>query len=97
MELAGCLRPMIDRLDTTYREALVLVELDRLTHRAAAERLGLSLSGMKSRVQRGRRRLKRLLRECCIIELDRRHRVVDYAVREGSAVPCEASEGHGCR
>jgi RNA polymerase sigma-70 factor, ECF subfamily len=60
-ELAGCLRPMIDQLNKEYREALMLVELEGLTQQAAAQRIGLSLSGMKSRVQRGRRQLKRNL------------------------------------
>ncbi|MCS6896338.1 MAG: sigma-70 family RNA polymerase sigma factor, partial [Nitrospira sp.] len=30
-ELAGCLRPMIERLPHDYREAIVLVEIDGLT------------------------------------------------------------------
>ena len=68
-ELAACLRPMIDQLTKDYREALMLVELEGLTQQAAAKRIGLSLSGMKSRVQRGRQQLKRKLEECCLIQL----------------------------
>ena len=67
-ELAGCLGPMIEQLPNPYREAVTLVELDGLTQQAAAKRLGLSLSGMKSRVQRGRRQLKHLIEECCVIQ-----------------------------
>jgi RNA polymerase sigma-70 factor (ECF subfamily) len=88
-ELADCLRPMLDRLSRDYREAVALVELEGLTQQAAATRMGLSLSGMKSRVQRGRRQLKRMLDECCAIELDRRGGVADYAVRDGSCDPCK--------
>lgn len=88
-ELADCLRPMLDRLSRDYREAVALVELEGLTQQAAATRMGLSLSGMKSRVQRGRRQLKRMLDECCAIELDRRGGVVDYAARDGSCDPCK--------
>ena len=62
-ELAGCLRPMIERLSGEYRQAVVLVDLERLTQQAAATQLGLSLSGMKSRVQRGRRQSKGMLEE----------------------------------
>ena len=39
---------------------------------------------MKSRVQRGRQQLKRLLDDCCLIELDVRKGVVDYTVRDPS-------------
>ncbi len=90
-ELAACLSPMIARLSTQYREAVTLVELEGLTQNAAAKRLGLSVSGMKSRVQRGRQQLKRLLDECCVIQLDRRHSVAEYAVRDPQCNPCSAS------
>lgn len=87
-ELAACLRPMLARLSSDYRDAVMLVELDGLTQQAAAERLGLSLSGMKSRVQRGRKQLKQLLDECCLIQLDRRRGVIDYQVRKSGCDPC---------
>lgn len=87
-ELAGCLRPMLNKLSQDYRDAIMLVELEGLTQQAAAERLGLSLSGMKSRVQRGRKQLKQLLGECCLVELDRRGGVADYAVRDKGCNPC---------
>jgi RNA polymerase sigma-70 factor (ECF subfamily) len=80
-ELAGCIRPMIDRLPQDYRDAITLVEIDGLTQQAAAKHMGLSLSGMKSRVQRGRRQLKQMLENCCLIELDRRGGVADYQPR----------------
>lgn len=90
-ELAACLRPMIERLSSQYREAVTLVELEGLTQNAAAKRLGLSVSGMKSRVQRGRRQLKRMLEECCVIHLDRRRSVAEYAVRDPQCNPCSVS------
>ncbi|MET0514280.1 MAG: RNA polymerase sigma factor SigZ [Nitrospiraceae bacterium] len=95
-ELAACLRPMLDRLSDEYRDAVTLVELDGLTQQAAAERLGLSLSGMKSRVQRGRQRLKGMLSECCLIQLDRRRGVVAYRVRDRKTDPCGGSASGRC-
>jgi RNA polymerase sigma-70 factor (ECF subfamily) len=80
-ELAGCLRPMIERLSGEYRQAVILVDLEGLAQQEAAAQLGLSLSGMKSRVQRGRRQLKGMLEACCTIELDRRRGVADYDLR----------------
>jgi RNA polymerase sigma-70 factor (ECF subfamily) len=87
-ELAGCLRPMIERLSGQYRKAVTLVELEGLTQTAAARQLGLSVSGTKSRVQRGRRQLKRMLDECCLIELDRRRSVTAYVLRDPRCSPC---------
>lgn len=87
-ELAGCLRPMINQLPRDYRDAITLVEIEGLTQHAAAERMDLSLSGMKSRIQRGRARLKQMLHDCCVIELDRRRRVVNYEVRDTGCNSC---------
>jgi RNA polymerase sigma-70 factor, ECF subfamily len=87
-ELAACLRPMLDRISTDYREAVTLVELDGLTRQAAAKRIGLSVSGMKSRVQRGRKQLKQMLEDCCLIQLDRRGGVAGYEVRDQDDNPC---------
>jgi RNA polymerase sigma-70 factor, ECF subfamily len=91
-ELAGCLRPMIEQLSKDYRDAITLVELQGLTQQAAAKQMGISLSGMKSRVQRGRARLKQLLDDCCLIELDRRGGVVEYRTRASGCNSCAADK-----
>lgn len=80
-ELAACLRPLVQRLDSPYREAITLTEFDGLTQVAAAAQLGLSTSGMKSRVQRARSQLRDLLVGCCEIELDRRGGITSYQPR----------------
>jgi RNA polymerase sigma-70 factor (ECF subfamily) len=51
-----------------------LTEIDGLTMRAAADALGLSVSGAKSRVQRGRALLRARLLRCCAVEVDARGR-----------------------
>lgn len=83
--LARCLMPMIENLPTPYDQALLLTEVEGLSQVAAAEKLGLSVSGMKSRVQRGRRKLKAALLRCCEIELNRRGDVLNYRERSSSA------------
>jgi len=87
-ELAGCLRPMIERLSEEYRQAVTLVDLEGLTQQEAAAKLGLSVSGMKSRVQRGRRQLRDMLEACCVIALDRRRGVADYDLRDQQDNSC---------
>lgn len=83
-ELAACVAPLLTRLPPSYRAALTLTELEGLTQAQAADRIGISLSGMKSRVQRGRRQLKHVLTDCCEIELDRRRSLTGYRPRSGS-------------
>jgi RNA polymerase sigma-70 factor (ECF subfamily) len=93
MELAGCLRPMIERLSEDYRQAVTLVDLERVAQHEAAARLGLSVSGMKSRVQRGRRQLRDMLEDCCVIALDRRRGVADYELRDQRGDSCRDRSG----
>lgn len=84
-ELAACcIAPMLQRLPPLYREALTLTEIEGLTQTEAAVQAGVSTSGMKSRVQRGRRQLRGLLTECCEIELDARRGVSDYRPRRNA-------------
>lgn len=78
-----CIAPMVRQLPDGYRQAIELTELEGMTQTAAAERLGLSVPGMKSRVQRGRARLRAMLLRCCEIEADRRGRVVAFETRDG--------------
>ena len=87
-ELAGCLAPLTARLPPLYREALEVTEFQGMTQAEAASRLGLSVSGMKARVQRGREQLKELLLDCCEVELDRRGGVTAYRSKRGSCATC---------
>jgi RNA polymerase sigma-70 factor (ECF subfamily) len=87
-ELATCLRPMIEALPPADRQAVELADIRGLTQREASSQAGVTLSGMKSRVQRGRRKLKAMLLECCHVELDRRGGLVGHEVRDA---------GCGCR
>ena len=83
--LARCLIPMIRGLPAPYDQALMLTEIEGISQVAAAEQLGLSVSGMKSRVQRGRQKLKVTLLRCCEVEINRRGEVLDYETRDVSA------------
>ena len=81
VQLASCLSPLLARVPESYRHALELTDLGGLTQEEAAARMGLSTSGMKSRVQRGRRMLRTEVSRCCRIELDARGALADATVR----------------
>ena len=84
-DLAGCLLPLLARLPDDYRTALELTDLGDLTQEQAAAQLGLSTSGMKSRVQRGRRMLRTEVGRCCRIELDGAGALADASIRDDGA------------
>jgi RNA polymerase sigma-70 factor (ECF subfamily) len=79
--LTACVALFVARLPSPYREAVTLTELQGLTQKDAAAMLGVSLSGMKSRVQRGRERIRRMFEECCEISVDCRGRVTECTPR----------------
>jgi RNA polymerase sigma-70 factor (ECF subfamily) len=98
-ELAPCLTGMIDRLAEPYRSAITLTSLQGVTQADAARRLGISTSGMKSRVQRGRAQLHEMLVQCCAIALDVRGGVSDFHQLDAGAcgAPSSPSSATGCR
>ena len=88
-QLAAVLRPFAERLPALYRDVITLSELEGVPHAEIARRLAISVSGVKSRVQRGREQLRKMLTDCCQIALDARHAVVE-------CVPKTGGDGEDC-
>ncbi|WP_051022850.1 sigma-70 family RNA polymerase sigma factor [Nocardia pneumoniae] len=95
-ELASCLVPMLAGLPVEQAAAVKMVDFDARTHAAAAGEAGIPVSGMKSRVQRGRAALQARLHACCQISRDRTGHVHDYRPREGACGDTASNEGCGC-
>lgn len=91
-ELGECVALFVSRLPSPYREAITLTELQGLTQKQAAEMLGVSLSGLKSRVQRGRDKIRYQFEECCRISVDCRGRVIECEPRDLQEVPPDCRE-----
>ncbi|MFT3927687.1 MAG: sigma-70 family RNA polymerase sigma factor [Myxococcales bacterium] len=91
--LAAQLGRFVALLPTPQREALTLVELRGLTLREAAELLGVTPTCAKSRVQRGRARLRELLELCCRMDLDARGRPLTCEPRTESPL----AQGCACQ
>ena len=97
-ELAPCLARMVRQLPEPYREAMKLAHFEGLSQQEMADRLGVSLSGVKSRVQRARQQLREMILDCCTVERDTRGNVFDYARTDRSRRYCgdaEADAGNG--
>jgi RNA polymerase sigma-70 factor (ECF subfamily) len=84
--VARWLALMIELLPSDQREALAMFEMENLSQREIADRLGVSLSAAKSRIARGRKRLADLLGECCRLQFDRR----------GNLIDCQPRTAEGC-
>jgi RNA polymerase sigma-70 factor (ECF subfamily) len=81
----------IEQLPDTLRDAVRMYEVEGLPQSEIGERLGLSLSGAKSRIQRGREKLEQMLDKCCTLERDRRGNVIECkpSSADSCVEPCE--------
>jgi RNA polymerase sigma-70 factor (ECF subfamily) len=86
-EVARCLAPVLRRLAPADQEAILLTEVEGLRLAEAAARVNVSLPGMKSRVQRARRRLREAILACCHVALDGRGAPIGCERRHGSSAP----------
>lgn len=82
-----CLKDMLQTLPQPYREALELVELEGLSQHALANKLGISYSGAKSRVQRARLMLKEHMDNSYLIKMDNYGNVITCE----NKVPCNCA------
>ena len=92
-EVHRWLARMIGELPPTYRAAMELNERGDLTQQEIAAQLDLSVSGAKSRIQRGREMLKDMLLQCCHLDFDRFGNVVDYGRRNACGGCCGTGDG----
>jgi len=80
--LAACLPRVLSDLSPEDREAITLCDLEGLPQEEYARRMGLSLPGAKSRVQRARKRLREQLTQVCQVRLDAAGQVSDFVRRQ---------------
>ncbi len=86
--LARCVAGLLSRVPEHYRQALELTDVRGMTQGRAALELGLSTSGMKSRVQRGRRILRDEVASCCRVALDAGGGLADLTPRDSDGNVC---------
>ncbi|WP_291129008.1 sigma-70 family RNA polymerase sigma factor [Flavobacterium sp. UBA7682] len=66
----SCLLPLIKNLPEKYSEPLLLSEIKGKKQSEVANLLGITLSGAKSRIQRGRKLLQQGFMDCCHYKLN---------------------------
>lgn len=80
--LASCLPRVLDELSEADRDAITQCDLNGMSQEAYAKRMGITVAGAKSRVQRARRRLKSQLTASCQVVLDDRGSVCCFTPRQ---------------
>lgn len=80
--------PFIKQLPEKYSVPLMLYEIEGLSQKEISEKENISLSGAKSRIQRGRVKLKDALTDCCQFEIDKEGNILDYSRRKKVIKKC---------
>ena len=79
--LSHCLPRVLSELSAEDREAVLLCDMQGMTQKDYARRLGISLPAAKSRVQRARLRLRAQLAEACQVTFDDQGKVCCFVPR----------------
>jgi RNA polymerase sigma-70 factor, ECF subfamily len=65
LQMSCCLEAMVQHLPDKYRQTIELADLQQHPYREVAQQLGVTESAIKSRVKRGREKLRDQLVACC--------------------------------
>jgi len=87
--LDQCMNTMIQLLPEEYRDIIMDSEIKGVKQKDLAEKYHIPYPSMRSRVQRGRERLKQLFYNCCHIETDNLGNIVEAKGRTDCDGPCK--------
>jgi RNA polymerase sigma-70 factor, ECF subfamily len=87
--LDQCMNTMIGLLPAEYKDIIIDAELNGVKQKDLAEKYGMAYPSMRSRVQRGRERLKQLFYNCCQIQTDSLGNIIEAKSRTDCDSPCK--------
>ena len=76
--LSNCINQKINKLSDKYMQAMLLTYFNAYSQIELAEKLNISYSGAKTRVQRGREKLKDLILDCPNVETKNKGNLIAY-------------------
>lgn len=82
-QLSGCIAPFVRQLPSDYREIMELAELQDVPQKEIAQRLGMNYTTVRSKVRRGRKKLKDIVSDCCKVSQGGMGSIMDYQKRNG--------------
>ncbi|NMM38548.1 MAG: sigma-70 family RNA polymerase sigma factor [Glaciimonas sp.] len=80
--LTACLYRVLSELSAEDCDAIMLCDIQAMSHAEYAQRKDLSLSATKSRLQRARKRLREQMTSACQLQFDEFGRVSDFVPRD---------------
>lgn len=87
-QLSMCIVPFINELAKEDAELLTAIEIEGLSQKQYAQKLGVNYSTLKSRVQKSRTKLYDLYNECCTFSIDKQGNIIDYQSKKDRCSGC---------
>lgn len=87
-DMGTCIIPFIAQLPEEYRIVMQLSEIEGMPQKELAKQLGMNYTTLRSKVQRGRKKLKQLITECCIVVQGGRGHIIGYEPFRKCNTPC---------
>jgi RNA polymerase sigma-70 factor (ECF subfamily) len=72
---------LLKHLPEEYAKPLYMYDLENIDQKTIAEKLNLTLPNTKSRIQRGRVKLKERFLECCIVAFDTNGEMISFDIK----------------
>lgn len=95
-DLEGCLGSFIAQLPEDYRQVITLSELQGKSQKELSETLGVNYVTIRSKVQRGRERIRKLIFDACAVEQDKNGRLVDCTPKNQQSSCSPENDTSGC-
>ena len=91
--LGCCMMKFLNQLPAEYRDVLIDVELNGIKQKDLVDKYDLAYPSIRSRIQRGRDKLKQILLNCCNVEQDNRGNILEVKRK----TDCQPGASNFCR
>ena len=87
-ELTNCIVPFINQLPKDYAELMKMSEIENLSQKEIAEQMNVNYVTVRSKIQRGRIRLKELISSCCTVIQGGKGAILDFKKNDDCNKTC---------
>lgn len=77
-ELSCCIEKYVEQLPKDYSSVMMLSELEEVSQKEIAEQLGMNYTTVRSKIQRGRKKLKDIFTQCCTVKQGMKGSILSY-------------------
>ena len=95
-ELSKSISNCINLLPEEYRLVLTLSEIEGMPQKEVAEKLGMNYTTVRSKIQRGRKKLRALFAECCHIKQGGRGSIIEYKLNRNCGPLNKCTDKKSC-